>query len=67
MMFLAIILVLALIIFSVRLSKHADQTSWKLPTGPGTPAVAIGDKHGVILAADGSVWTWGKLGSVGRC
>jgi len=31
----------------------------KLPTGHGTPAVSVGERHGLILASDGSLWTWG--------
>jgi Regulator of chromosome condensation (RCC1) repeat len=59
---LAVILVLALIFFSNLLSGHSEQSRWRLPTGKGTPAVAIGDNHGVILASDGSLWTWGETG-----
>lgn len=32
----------------------------RLPTGPGAPVLAIGANHGVILASDGSLWTWGE-------
>src|SRR6516164_78127 len=56
---LAVIVVFALIILADRFSEH---TSWKLPTGTGKPAVAIGANHGVILASDGSLWTWGETG-----
>ena len=59
---LALILVVALILLAGGFSKHAGQTSWKLPTGKGTPAVAVGFSHGVILASDGSLWTWGETG-----
>lgn len=34
----------------------------KLPTGAVTPAVAVGSNHAVILASDGSLWTWGGEG-----
>jgi alpha-tubulin suppressor-like RCC1 family protein len=61
-LFLAVILVLALILFSDSSSNPLGQTSWKLPVGTATPAVAIGDNHGVILASDGSLWTWGETG-----
>ncbi len=61
-LFLAVILVLALLLVSDPLSNHLSQTSWKLPSGTGTPAVAIGANHGVILASDGSLWTWGETG-----
>jgi alpha-tubulin suppressor-like RCC1 family protein len=61
-LFLAVILVLALILFSDPLSHHPGQTGRKLPLGTGAPAVAIGNNHGVILASDGSLWTWGETG-----
>jgi RNA polymerase sigma factor (sigma-70 family) len=32
----------------------------RLPVGTGTPAVALGSKHGLILASDGSLWSWGE-------
>jgi alpha-tubulin suppressor-like RCC1 family protein len=55
--FVAVILVLALILFLNSFSGHPK--SYQLPVGPGRPALAIGSDHGVILAADGSIWTWG--------
>ena len=32
----------------------------RLPTGSVTPELALSDGHGIILAADGSLWTWGE-------
>src|SRR3954452_24730820 len=32
----------------------------RLPTGTNTPAVAMGADHGIILASDGSLWSWGE-------
>jgi alpha-tubulin suppressor-like RCC1 family protein len=61
-LFVASILVLVLVLFSDFSFDRLGQTSWKLPTGTGTPAVAIGGNHGVILASDGSLWTWGETG-----
>ena len=60
--FLAVILVVVLIQCSNLLSNHPGQTRWRLLPGTLTPAVAIGDNHGVILASDGSLWTWGETG-----
>ncbi|MGO8930284.1 MAG: RCC1-like domain-containing protein [Limisphaerales bacterium] len=57
--FLGAILVLALVFCAGRLTSDAYQKKCKLPTGSCKPAVAIGDNHGVILASDGSLWTWG--------
>ena len=59
---LAFILVVTLLLLAGGFSRRAGQTSWKLPAGKGTPAVAIGFSHGVILAPDGSLWTWGETG-----
>src|SRR4051794_35333221 len=35
-------------------------TSLRLPTGTNPPAIAIGANHGIILASDGSLWSWGE-------
>ncbi len=32
----------------------------KLPVGHGTPAISLGERHGLILASDGSLWSWGS-------
>ncbi|MCX6928174.1 MAG: hypothetical protein NT154_33935, partial [Verrucomicrobia bacterium] len=32
----------------------------KLPVGKGIPAVSLGERHGLILASDGSLWSWGS-------
>src|SRR5438876_1152893 len=53
--FLTILLVLALIF----LSTPQGISTRRLPTGSIRASVAIGDSHGVILASDGSLWTWG--------
>jgi len=60
--FLAVIGGLALILFSSYRLKHPDRTDGNLPTGPGKPAVRIGENHGVSLASDGNLWTWGESG-----
>ena len=28
--------------------------------GKGTPAISLGERHGLILASDGSLWSWGS-------
>jgi alpha-tubulin suppressor-like RCC1 family protein len=60
--FLGVILVLALVFCAGRLTSDAYQKKCKLPTGSYKSAVAIGSNHGVILASDGSLWTWGETG-----
>src|SRR5580698_10460234 len=32
----------------------------RLPVGQGTPAISLGERHGLILASDGSLWSWGS-------
>ena len=32
----------------------------RLPVGKGTPASSLGERHGLILASDGSLWSWGS-------
>jgi alpha-tubulin suppressor-like RCC1 family protein len=31
----------------------------KLPAGARVPMVSLGDSHGVVLAANGTMWSWG--------
>jgi RNA polymerase sigma factor (sigma-70 family) len=33
---------------------------WRLPVGQGTPSIGLGGYHGVVLASDGSLWSWGE-------
>jgi alpha-tubulin suppressor-like RCC1 family protein len=33
--------------------------SLKLPAGARVPMVSLGDSHGVVLAANGTIWSWG--------
>ena len=32
----------------------------RLPVGNQPPAISLGERHGLILASDGSLWTWGS-------
>src|SRR5213075_2547205 len=32
----------------------------QLPVGSKVPAIALGQRHGLILASDGSLWSWGS-------
>jgi alpha-tubulin suppressor-like RCC1 family protein len=56
----AIVLLTLTTICSELLFKRSNQASGKLPTGSGRAEVAIGFSHGVILASDGSLWSWGE-------
>ncbi len=46
------------------LTGSSDRGKLRLLVGTGTPAISLGDLHGIILASDGSLWSWGseKLG-----
>src|ERR1035441_4886870 len=37
-----------------------SQGRLRLPVGKGTPAISLGDRHGLILASDGSLGSWGS-------
>ena len=63
LLFLALVLAAVLFLRRERPpTTPAGHPSSALPTGRGAPAVAVGDNHGVILAPDGSLWTWGGSG-----
>ncbi len=32
----------------------------RLPVGDRAPAISLGERHGLILASDGSLWSWGS-------
>lgn len=42
------------------LSDSAGPGRLRLPVGQGTPAISLGERHGLILASDGSLWSWGS-------
>src|ERR1041385_4104444 len=37
----------------------SNRGALKLPVGSAKPAVSLGERHGLILASDGSLWSWG--------
>ncbi len=58
LVFAAVVFAFAFAVLSLR--KHPVQAGrLKLPTGQVTPAIGLGDSHGIILASDGSLWAWG--------
>ena len=55
-----LMVIVGVLIFTLS-GKHAGDTGQlRLPVGTGSPRVALGFSHGVILASDGSLWTWGE-------
>jgi alpha-tubulin suppressor-like RCC1 family protein len=54
------VIILLGIIFIALLSNSSGRHRMKLPVGKGTPAISLGERHGLILASDGSLWSWGS-------
>jgi len=55
-----LIVVLVLCCIGFLLVKYsAERGRLRLPAGSRTPVISLGFSHGLILAADGSLWTWG--------
>ena len=55
-----LIVVLVAGLFGFFLLRYsAERGRLKLPVGPRPPAISLGFSHGLILASDGSLWTWG--------
>jgi alpha-tubulin suppressor-like RCC1 family protein len=52
--------VAVLIALTVTFGGISDAGSTRLPVGNGPPAIALGERHGLILASDGSLWSWGS-------
>src|SRR5687767_2252203 len=42
--------------------RAAEHQRLKLPVGSVVPAISMGATHGLILASDGSLWSWGANG-----
>lgn len=40
--------------------KSGPGSRLRLPVGPGNPSISMGGTHGLILASDGSLWSWGE-------
>jgi alpha-tubulin suppressor-like RCC1 family protein len=58
----AAILLAAGVVTFVRMSPAGSSSGGRLwlPVGNGTPAISLGERHGLILASDGSLWSWGS-------
>jgi len=63
---LVVIVLLTVTIIILREGKSSSghsalqAKSAKLPIGAGVPAIGVGSAHGIILASDGSLWSWGE-------
>ncbi|HLP77963.1 MAG TPA: hypothetical protein VK327_13720 [Candidatus Paceibacterota bacterium] len=38
---------------------RASRKGFRLPAGPVAPVISLGDSYGVVVAGDGTLWTWG--------
>jgi alpha-tubulin suppressor-like RCC1 family protein len=54
---LVLVLTVTVILFSRKPSSHRPG---RLPLGTNTATIAVGAKHGVMIASDGSLWSWGE-------
>lgn len=51
-------MVLALLVWQA-LNGPGGAGKSRLPVGSRVPVIALGERHGLILASDGSLWSWG--------
>ena len=55
-----LVLVLVAVLFGFLLLRYSSERGrLKRPVGQRPPAISLGFSHGLILASDGSLWTWG--------
>ena len=56
-----ILLAITIAILVTSLSKGAlGPIRLRLPVGNRVPAISLGERHGLVLASDGSLWSWGS-------
>lgn len=60
--FKTVIIAAILLIFAIAIiiTISGPKERLKLPVGKGIPAINLGERHGLILASDGSLWSWGS-------
>jgi hypothetical protein len=57
----AILLVIGIAtIVTISPVRLSNQYRLRLPVGNRTPAISLGQQHGLVLASDGSLWSWGS-------
>jgi alpha-tubulin suppressor-like RCC1 family protein len=57
---IAIFLIATLLVFLTLSPGFSLRGRSRLPVGNVTPAIGLGETHGVILASDGTLWAWGS-------
>jgi alpha-tubulin suppressor-like RCC1 family protein len=61
--FASVVILLAIgvaLMFSMWVNGSSSGGALKLPVGSSTPVISLGETHGLILASDGSLWSWGS-------
>ena len=48
------------VVYQARHTPPRQTGRLRLPTGKVTPKIAYGNRHALVLAGDGSLWTWGE-------
>ena len=57
---LTVVTILLGVAFAILISDSSGGNRLRLPVGKGSPAISLGERHGLILASDGSLWSWGS-------
>ena len=52
-------IILLAVVIVILATGDSSQGRLKLPAGSGAPAISLGARHGLVLAPDGSLWSWG--------
>jgi len=48
------------VVLGTLISNSTGRKRLRLPVGERHPAISLGERHGLILASDGSLWSWGS-------
>ncbi len=56
--FLSAVLIGAALVIGYLLIR-GNEGRLRLPAGSSTPIVSLGDSRGLVLAPDGTIWSWG--------
>jgi hypothetical protein len=57
---IGVIVVAVLMVVTTYFGEFWRRGKPRLPVGAGKPAISLGERHGLILASDGSLWSWGS-------
>jgi len=51
---------LLIIVLTIWATDYSSGGALRLPVGSVAPVISLGETHGLILASDGSLWSWGS-------